>query len=59
MKPSHMRTPRTMEQGNFTRGYTTEPVGRKAKPKWVGKLIDSAFAILLGVVLAAIFFYNV
>ena len=55
MKPSHMKTPRTLDEGQFARGYTTEPVGRAPRPKWVGKLVDVAFAIALGLVLGAIF----
>ena len=55
MKPSHLKTPRTLGEGQFARGYTTEPVGRAPRPKWVGKLVDVAFAIALGLVLGAIF----
>ena len=55
MKPSHMKTPRTIDEGHFTRGYTTEPVGRKSTPKWLSTLGNALFAVLLGLVIFLIF----
>lgn len=54
MKPSHLHTPRTLEEGQFAKGYTTQPVGRKARPKWVEKLASYALAVGLGLVLGMI-----
>lgn len=55
MKASHMRAPRTMGEGDFARGYTTQPVGRRARgyPRawWfvVGLCAGFALAIAAGV----------
>jgi hypothetical protein len=52
MKPTHLRTPRTLDQGSFARGYTTEPVGRRALPRWIQRTMDALLAFALGIALA-------
>ena len=47
MKPSHLRTPRTLDQCHFSQGYTTEPVGQRSG------VADVALAVALGLPLEA------
>lgn len=54
MKPTHLRTPRTLDQGSFARGYTTEPVGRRALPRWVQRTMDVLVAFAIGIALALV-----
>ena len=53
MKPTHIRTPRTLDEGFFERGYTTEPVGRRQTFrawKFVDRLCAVLFVVLVGLV---------
>lgn len=54
MKPTHIRTPRTLEEGFFERGYTTQPVGRRRPAfnawKFVDRLCAVLFVVLVGLV---------
>lgn len=54
MKPTHMRTPRTLDQGHFARGYTTEPVGRRALPRWLQRTLDVTLAVAIGLSIAMV-----
>lgn len=53
MKPTHIHTPRTMDEGHFTYGYTTEPVGRKARSPWPRRLLMLAIASAVVIALTA------
>ena len=52
MKPTHSRTPRSLKEGHWTCGYTTQPVGRSALPRWVQRLLDVMTALVLGLMIA-------
>jgi hypothetical protein len=54
MKQTHATTPRTLSEGRFAHGYTTQPVGRRASPRpaRLHKALTVVLFALIGVLLA-------
>jgi len=55
MKPSHLQTPRTLNECHFTPGYTSQSSHRE--PLWE-RVAGYALALTIGIGLATLLFYG-